>query len=125
MKVVEYKRTPTLTDVLLGAKVRGQEFDLATMLEMIVLIYLMSGRLKGLEGRRILLAFGKSAFAAAVMALALVAWTNQAINQPVWLLVIVGVVLGAGVYGIMILVLGVKEARHLLSLLAQRVRQRI
>jgi predicted DNA repair protein MutK len=85
----------------------------------------MSGRLKGLEGRRILLAFGKSAFAAAVMALALVAWTNQAINQPVWLLVIVGVVLGAGVYGIMILVLGVKEARHLLSSLVQRVRQRI
>jgi len=95
------------------------------MLEMIVLIYLMSGRLKGLEGRRILLAFGKSAFAAAVMALALVAWTNQAINQPVWLLVIVGVVLGAGVYGIMVLVLGVKEARHLLSALTQRVRQRI
>lgn len=99
--------------------------SLATMLEMIVLIYLMSGRLNGLEGRRILLAFGKSAFAAAVMALALVAWTNQAINQPVWLLVIVGVVLGAGVYGIMILVLGVKEARHLLSSLVQRVRQRI
>lgn len=34
VKVVEYKRTPTLTDVLLGAEVRGQQFDLATMLEM-------------------------------------------------------------------------------------------
>jgi len=34
VKVVEYKRMPTLTDVLLGANVRSQQFDLATMLEM-------------------------------------------------------------------------------------------
>ncbi|MHC4175997.1 MAG: signal peptide peptidase SppA [Planctomycetota bacterium] len=34
VKVVEYKRTPTLTDMLLGAEARGQQFDLATMLEM-------------------------------------------------------------------------------------------
>jgi len=34
VRVVEYKRTPTLTGMLLGAEVRGQQFDLATMLEM-------------------------------------------------------------------------------------------
>jgi protease-4 len=34
VKVVEYKRTPHLADVLLGTEVRGQQFDLATMLEM-------------------------------------------------------------------------------------------
>ncbi len=34
VKVVEYKRTPNLADVLLGTEVRGQQFDLATMLEM-------------------------------------------------------------------------------------------
>ena len=34
VKVVEYKRTPNLADVLLGTEVRGGQFDLATMLEM-------------------------------------------------------------------------------------------
>ncbi|MBK5108804.1 MAG: polysaccharide biosynthesis C-terminal domain-containing protein, partial [Anaerolineales bacterium] len=99
--------------------------SLATMLEMIVLVYLMSGRLQGLEGRGILIAFGKAALAVFAMAIALVAWTNQAVNQPAWLLVIVGVALGAGVYGIMVLVLGVQEARDLLRSATQRVRQKI
>jgi putative peptidoglycan lipid II flippase len=99
--------------------------SLATMLEMIVLIYLMRGRLQGLEGRGILIAFGKAALAVFAMAIALVAWTNQAVNQPAWLLVIVGVALGAGVYGIMVLVLGVQEARDLLRSASQRVRHKI
>ena len=98
--------------------------SLATTLEMVVLVYLMRGRLQGLEGRGILIAFGKAAFAAAIMALVLVAWTNQAVNQPAWLLVVVGVALGAGAYGIMVLVLGVKEARNLLNSASRRVRQR-
>jgi protease-4 len=34
VKVVEYKRTPTLTDMLLGAQVHPGQLDLATMLEM-------------------------------------------------------------------------------------------
>ena len=98
--------------------------SLATTLEMVVLVYLMRGRLQGLEGRGILIAFGKAAFAAAIMALVLVAWTNQAVNQAAWLLVVVGVALGAGAYGIMVLVLGVKEARNLLNSASRRVRQR-
>lgn len=98
--------------------------SLATMLEMAVLVYLMRGRLQGLEGRRILVAFVKAASAAAIMALVLVAWTNLAVNQAAWLLVVVGVALGAGVYGIMVLVLGVTEARNLLSSASRRVRQR-
>ena len=34
VRVVEYKRTPNLTDVLLGARANGGQFDLATMLDM-------------------------------------------------------------------------------------------
>ena len=98
--------------------------SLATMLEMVVLVYLMRYRLQGLEGRRILIAFGQAAIAAAIMALVLVAWTNQAVNQAAWLLVVVGVALGAGVYGIMVLVLGVDEARNLLDSASRRVRLR-
>jgi putative peptidoglycan lipid II flippase len=98
--------------------------SLATMLEMVVLVYLMRYRLQGLEGRRILIAFGQAAIAAAIMALVLVAWTNRAVNQAAWLLVVVGVALGAGVYGIMVLVLGVDEARNLLDSASRRVRLR-
>jgi putative peptidoglycan lipid II flippase len=99
--------------------------SLATMLEMIVMVFLMRGRLQGLEGRRILIAFVKSAIAVFIMALVLVAWTNQAITQPTWLVVIGGVALGAGVYGIMVLILGVKEARNLMRLARQKVRQKL
>jgi hypothetical protein len=58
------------------------------------------------------------------MAMVLVVWTSQAANQAAWLLVIVGVALGAGVYGIMVLLLGVEEARELLLSVRQRVRPR-
>jgi peptidoglycan biosynthesis protein MviN/MurJ (putative lipid II flippase) len=92
---------------------------------MIVLLYIMSRRLHGLEGRRILIVFGKAALAVFIMAIVLVAWINQALHQPLWLLVVVGVALGAGVYGIMVLILGVKEARNLLSSARDLVRQKI
>lgn len=98
--------------------------SLATLLEMAVLVYLMSGRLHGLDGRKSLIAIGKAIFAAAMMAVALLVWTSQAVHQPAWLLVIVGVALGAGVYGIMVLLLGVEEARELLLSVRQRVQQR-
>ena len=39
-------------------------------------------------------------------------WLNQFIDQSVLLVVIGGVALGALVYGIMVLALGVKEARY-------------
>jgi hypothetical protein len=48
---------------------------------------------------------------------------NQSINQSVFLVVIGGVVIGALVYGIMILALGVKEGRLLLKSAGQFVRQ--
>jgi putative peptidoglycan lipid II flippase len=98
--------------------------SLATGLEMVVLIYLMSDRLKGMEGRSILVALGKAAVAAIIMAIVLVAWINLAVEQAAWLLVVLGVVLGAGVYGIMVLVLGVHEARDLVNSASQRVRQK-
>lgn len=99
--------------------------SLATMLEMFVLVYLMSRRLGGMEGRRILVAFGKTILAVTAMAAGLVAWHNQAIDRPAWMVVIIGVALGAGVYGVMVLILGVKEARDVLSTASQRVRKRL
>jgi putative peptidoglycan lipid II flippase len=99
--------------------------SLATMLEMAALIYMMRSRLKGLEGRRLMLGLGQAVLATFIMALVLVAWMNQAIGQPVWLVVIVGVALGAGVYGIVVLVMGVKEARGMLSIVGQFMRGKV
>lgn len=97
--------------------------SLATTLEMIALLYVMRGRLNGLAGRNIMGGILGAIGATFVMSLVLIGWMNQSINQPVFLVVIGGVVLGALVYGIMILALGVKEGRLLLKSARQLVRQ--
>jgi putative peptidoglycan lipid II flippase len=99
--------------------------SLATTLEMIALLYVMRGRLKGLEGRRVIVGFGQAAIATFIMALVLVAWMNQALTRPIWLVVIGGVALGAGVYGVVVLAMGVKEARGMLSTVGQFVRGKV
>ena len=99
--------------------------SLATTLEMIALLYVMRGRLKGLEGRRVLIGFGQAVIATFIMALVLVAWMNQALTQPVWLVVLGGVALGAGIYGVVVLAMGVKEARGILNTVGQYVRGKV
>lgn len=99
--------------------------SLATVLEMIALLFFMQGRLKGLDGRRILVGAGQASVATFVMSLVLLAWLNQAIDQPLWLIVIGGIAIGAGVYGLLVLIMGVTEARNLLSNLSQFVRNKI
>jgi hypothetical protein len=60
-----------------------------------------------------------------VMSLVLLVWMNQAINQPVWIILIGGAAIGAGVYGIMVLALGVEEAKGLLSSAGSYVRSKL
>ena len=98
--------------------------SLATTLEMIGLLYFMRGRLKGLDGRRVFVGFVKAAIATFVMSLVLFAWLNQALNQPVWIILIGGALIGAGVYGVMVLALGVEEAKGLLSSAGSYVRSK-
>jgi putative peptidoglycan lipid II flippase len=98
--------------------------SLATTLEMFALIYLMRKRLDGLEGRRVLIALGKSVLAVSVMIAALLGWRGFAIDQPPWLQVLVGVASGAGIYVLMVLVLGVEEVHSLLNAAGQRFKRR-
>jgi putative peptidoglycan lipid II flippase len=98
--------------------------SLATILEMVGLLYFMRGRLKGLDGRRVLVGFGKAVIATFIMSLVLLAWLNQVLNQPVWIILIGGAVIGAGVYGVMVLVMGVEEAKGLLSSAGNYVRSK-
>jgi putative peptidoglycan lipid II flippase len=98
--------------------------SLATTLEMFALIYLMRNRLDGLEGRRVLIALGKSVLALSVMITGLLVWRGFAFDQPPWLQVLVGVASGAGIYFLMVLVLGVEEVHSLLKAAGQRFKRR-
>lgn len=99
--------------------------SLATFLEMIALLYIMRGRLKGLEGRKILIGLGKAAIATFIMTLILVVWLNQTYSQSTWIIVIGGAIIGAGVYGVMVLVLGVEEAKQLLRSTGNYLRSKL
>jgi putative peptidoglycan lipid II flippase len=92
----------------------------ATALEMLVLLYLMRGRLNGLEGRKILKGSLQSAAAAGLMALALFAWLGISSARPNWLVLLGGMLLGGGIYIALILTAGVPEARGLLYKIVKR-----
>ena len=96
--------------------------SLATALEMAGLLYVMRGRLQGLDAGRVLAGLGKGALATGAMALALWLWINQTPGQPVWLITLGGVALGAGVYGALLLALRVTEARELVGAVNRKLR---
>ncbi|HJW91400.1 MAG TPA: murein biosynthesis integral membrane protein MurJ [Anaerolineales bacterium] len=99
--------------------------SLATALETIGLLFLMRARLKGLEGRRVLLGVGQAVIASLLMALGLWLWPNLVGDQPAWLAAGGGVALGGGVYALAVLFVGVPEARALLKWIERKLRKSI
>lgn len=85
--------------------------SLATALEMIVLLYLMRGRLNGLEGKTLLQGGTQAAAGTAVMSIGLWFWVRQTTNLPDWQVALGGLIFGASIYALMMLLLKVKEAR--------------
>jgi putative peptidoglycan lipid II flippase len=96
--------------------------SLATALEMAALLVLMRRRLDGLNGREVLTGLAQSVAGAAALAAVVWLWLGLTQGQPEWLVALGGVVLGAGVYGIVLVLLGVREARQLLSLVTRRLK---
>jgi putative peptidoglycan lipid II flippase len=96
--------------------------SLATSLEAIALLGLMRGRLGGLQSRKIGLGAIQALAASLVMALGLWIWLSLTNAQPAWIVVAGGLLLGCGLYVIVILLLGVDEARSLLNALTRRIR---
>ncbi len=94
---------------------------IATSLEMVGLFILMRRRLGGLEGLTILKGFSSALFGGIVMAVILFGWITITGSQPDWLVVLGGVVFGALVYGILLLVMGVSEARTLIQAISARL----
>ena len=91
---------------------------IATTLEMFVLLALMRSRLSGLNGRKVLRGFLQASAGAAAMGAAILGWLN--LSENLWVQV-AGVAFGAGVYGVMLLVLQVDEARTLFAAIRSRI----
>jgi len=96
--------------------------SVATALEMIGLLVLMRGRLKGLDGRKMMGGISRSAAATLIMSSGLWIWMSQTNGQPAWLVASGGVILGAGIFVLAALLLRVEEARELLDLALRRLR---
>jgi hypothetical protein len=83
----------------------------------------MHRKLKGLEGANILAGTVQIALATLLMSLALWAWLAFSSGRPAWLVAGGGVAIGAGVYGLVIWISGVREARGLARVLVHRIRR--
>jgi putative peptidoglycan lipid II flippase len=97
--------------------------SVATALEMAGLLVLMRRRLNGLEGRRIISAFLLASGAAVMMSLALWSWLNISSGLSPLITVVGGLVIGAGVYGTLLVLMGVSEARALVRAGLSRFRR--
>jgi putative peptidoglycan lipid II flippase len=94
--------------------------SLATAIESVLLLWLISRRLQGLDLARIRRGLLATFLASATMALVVIAWLFLFEGQASWVLGIGGVVLGGVAYWIAALLLKAPEARQLPKLLLSK-----
>jgi putative peptidoglycan lipid II flippase len=95
--------------------------SLATAMEALTLVFLIRRRLNGLEEKNILTACAQALLASLVMCLALWGWLNWTNGRSVLLSAGGGVIIGAGLYALCMLGLGVGEAKSLARSLSSRI----
>jgi len=95
--------------------------SLATALETLGLLYLMSRRLNGLQGRRVWIGFMQAGLAGLLMAAGVWLWMAQTSQRSAWLVAGGGIALGAVVYGLLLWLMRVPEVNEL----TQAVRRRL
>lgn len=95
----------------------------ATFIEMLVLLWLMRGRLRGLEERRLLGGAGQSIIASAAMLAALWGWLAPAAARPLWLQAAGGIAIGLAVYAAAAWLLRVPELAGVLAQVRARVKR--
>jgi putative peptidoglycan lipid II flippase len=93
---------------------------LATTLEMIVLLVILRQRLKGLEGRRLSTSLLRVGLASAIMGVVIWGLINTLSGANPWLLGVLSIALGVGVYGGVSLLLGASEPRSVWSMIRAR-----
>ena len=96
--------------------------SLATALEMLVLLYLMRRRLKGIEGRSLLQGGLQALGGTAVMFIGLWAWLRQTTNLPDWQVAVGGIIIGASLYALVMFALRVKEAHSVVKAIQERIK---
>jgi putative peptidoglycan lipid II flippase len=94
--------------------------SLATGLETVGLLVLMRRRLDGLEGRSVLAGGLQAGVATLLMSCSVWFWLSRTGEQPAWLVVSAGLVIGLLAYGMVVLVLGVREVKSLLNEVRRR-----
>ncbi len=96
--------------------------SLATAIESIILMVLMSRRLQGLEGRKVLGLVLKALFASVLMSVVLWIWLAiSSAGRPYWQITIAGIAIGGLVYGFMIILLRVEEVGSTWKLIRGRL----
>ncbi len=95
---------------------------LANTLECAALIILLRRRLHGLESKRLWSAAAQSLLGAAAMGLALWGWLALTVDWALWATILVGVILGGGIYALGLLVLRVPEFSQALDFARNKIR---
>jgi putative peptidoglycan lipid II flippase len=93
----------------------------ATFLEMLVLLYLMDKRMKGLEGSRLWQGLGQATIGSLAMGIMIFAWLSFASPSPNWLIAIVGIGIGLFFYALTSWFLQVPELNIFLASLRRRI----
>jgi putative peptidoglycan lipid II flippase len=95
--------------------------SLATALETAGLLFFMRRRLNGIEGKQIWQGSLQAAAAALMMGGGLAGWLALTAGKPAWLAAGGGLLIGAALYGGVVVALKVPEAHYLLRLLKSRL----
>ena len=85
----------------------------ATFLEMLVLLWIMRNRLKGLEGRYVAAGLFSAIMGSVIMVGILVAWIQVAGSRPDWLILFGGVLFSGVIYFGALYLMKVKEVRQI------------
>jgi putative peptidoglycan lipid II flippase len=94
----------------------------ATFLEVGALLFLLRRKTGGLGGTRVLAALGQGTLATLGMWIALVGWLWLTAERAAWLQALGGVVIGGGVYGLLLLVQRVDEIGWIVGLIRRKMR---
>ena len=95
--------------------------SLATFLEAFALMFLMRGRLAGIEGKNVLNSAWKALLAGGFMSAALWGWINMAGNLSSWITALGGIAIGILVYGIVLFLLRTPELKRAFEFVRQKV----
>jgi putative peptidoglycan lipid II flippase len=93
----------------------------ATFLEMLVLLYIMNGRLNGLEISNLLKGLTHALIGSAVMGVAIWIWSLSVGQTPAWLIAGAGIGIGLAVFGLVAWLFRIPELEGLLSVLKRRL----